>query len=257
MTSTFLTSNAPSGRTFPAPRAVLFDLDDTLWPIGPVIAQAEVVLHDWLKENTPEVARKFSIETLREHRMALLEQEPSLRLDLAALRRAGLEHAFEQVGADPAHIDSAMRHYMVARNAVTLYEDVLPGLMRLQDKVLVGSISNGNANLEVIGLAHHFKVSLAAATFGGTGRRARRSGLCRRRLAARCSGGPKGGFAGSVDEPPGQRRAPGTGRASGCDLLEFCRAFGVAGTGAARLMHASSLPACIIKSVVPDMYHQR
>jgi putative hydrolase of the HAD superfamily len=166
MTSTSLTPNTPSGRVFSAPRAVLFDLDDTLWPIGPVIAQAEVVLYDWLKENTPEVARKFSIETLREHRMALLEQEPSLRLDLAALRRAGLERAFEQVGADPAHIDSAMRHYMVARNAVTLYEDVLPGLMRLQDKVLVGSISNGNANLEVIGLAHHFKVSLAAATFG-------------------------------------------------------------------------------------------
>jgi HAD superfamily hydrolase (TIGR01549 family) len=162
------TSGGDSGsRSGPRPpRAVLFDLDDTLWPIGPVIAQAEVVLYDWLKENTPEVARQFTIETLREHRMALLEQEPRLRLDLGALRRAGLAHAFELAGADPARLDSAMLHYTAARNAVTLYDDVLPGLMRLQDKVLVGSISNGNANLEVIGLAHHFKVSLAAATFG-------------------------------------------------------------------------------------------
>jgi putative hydrolase of the HAD superfamily len=37
----------------PAVKAVLFDLDDTLWPIVPVIARAEQLLFDWLRQNAP------------------------------------------------------------------------------------------------------------------------------------------------------------------------------------------------------------
>jgi len=59
-----------------------------------------------------------------------------------------------------------MLHFFAARNAVTPYDDVLPGLLRLQDKLLVGSISNGNADLKAIGLSQHFKVSVAAHEFG-------------------------------------------------------------------------------------------
>lgn len=40
-------SLAPVKSTVP-PKAILFDLDDTLWPIAPVIAAAETLLHDWL-----------------------------------------------------------------------------------------------------------------------------------------------------------------------------------------------------------------
>ncbi|TWI61544.1 putative hydrolase of the HAD superfamily [Pseudoduganella lurida] len=148
------------------PRAVLFDLDDTLWPIAPVIAAAEAALHAWLAEHAPRVAQAFSIEELRARRLALLAEQPHLHLDLAALRRAGLEMAFADVGEDVSRIAAAMEHYLAARNAVQPYDDVLPGLLRLAGQVTLGSISNGNADLEVIGLAHHFKVSLAAAQFG-------------------------------------------------------------------------------------------
>lgn len=149
-----------------APKAILFDLDDTLWPIGPVIVQAEIALHDWLAANAPKVAQQYSIDALRQQRFDLLAQQPHLKADLGALRRAGLHCAFEATGEDCAKVEAAMRHFLVARNAVNLYDDVLPGLSWLKDKVLLGSISNGNADLEVIGLAHHFKVSLAAGRFG-------------------------------------------------------------------------------------------
>ncbi len=148
------------------PRAILFDLDDTLWPIGPVIAEAELTLHAWLTEHAPKVAQAFTIEELRARRMALLAADPAHHLDLAKLRRAALQAAFEHVGEDLAHVDGAMTHFHSARNTVKLYDDVLPGLLRLSDKVILGSVSNGNADLEVIGLAHHFKVSLAASRFG-------------------------------------------------------------------------------------------
>ncbi|MET3131065.1 2-haloalkanoic acid dehalogenase type II [Oxalobacteraceae bacterium GrIS 1.11] len=155
-------SAAPASR----PKALLFDLDDTLWPIGPVIAQAEITLHAWLAAYAPKVAQQFSIETLRRERLALLAREPQLQLDLGQLRRAGLRAAFAQAGEDPSKVEAAMQHFFAARNAVTPYPDVLPGLASLKGSVLLGSISNGNADLEAIGMAHHFQVSLAAARFG-------------------------------------------------------------------------------------------
>jgi HAD superfamily hydrolase (TIGR01549 family) len=148
------------------PRAILFDLDDTLWPIGPVIARAEEKVHAWLAANTPRVTERFSIEELRAARMALLKQQPEFHLDLGALRRAGLHAAFAEVGEDAASVEHAMQVYYQARNTVELYEDVLPALEELGTLAVVGSISNGNADLETIGLAHHFKFSLSAGAHG-------------------------------------------------------------------------------------------
>jgi len=148
------------------PKAILFDLDDTLWPIAPVIAEAELTLHAWLTEHAPGVTKNFTIEQLRLHRMELLAARPELHVDLGALRRASLNEVFAHAGEDATNVDGAMRHFFAARNAVKPYDDVLPGLLKLKQQVLLGTISNGNADLEVIGLAHHFKVSLAAADFG-------------------------------------------------------------------------------------------
>ncbi|MFP5394127.1 MAG: HAD family hydrolase [Gammaproteobacteria bacterium] len=148
------------------PKAILFDLDDTLWPIEPVILQAEETLHDWLRNNAPLVAERFSIDRLRQARLALLAQQPEFQLDLGALRRAGLIAAFEEAGEDIDKVEEAMVQFYAARNAVIPYDDVLPGLMRLKGRVLVGSVSNGNADLQAIGLSHHFKVSVAAHQLG-------------------------------------------------------------------------------------------
>lgn len=148
------------------PKAILFDLDDTLWPIAPVIIEAEQKLHAWLAEHAPRVADRFSIENLRQARLALLATRPEFHLDLGALRRAGLTSAFEEAGEDLDKVELAMIHFFAARNAVVPYDDVIPGLLRLKGRVLVGSISNGNADLQAIGLSHHFKVSVAASQLG-------------------------------------------------------------------------------------------
>jgi HAD superfamily hydrolase (TIGR01549 family) len=148
------------------PKAILFDLDDTLWPIGPVIARAEQSLHDWLATHAPRVARDFSIEVLRQERLAMLARAPAYGHDLGALRRAGLHQAFARAGEDQAKVDAAMIHFFAARNTVVLYPDVLPALERLGATWLLGSVTNGNADLHAIGLARHFSVSLAASQFG-------------------------------------------------------------------------------------------
>jgi putative hydrolase of the HAD superfamily len=148
------------------PKAIMFDLDDTLWPIAPVIVQAEESLFAWLRQNAPRVAERFTIDGLRQARLELLARQPEFHLDLGKLRRAGLHAAFQEAGEDAAKVELAMLHFFDARNAVTPYEDVLPGLARLQGRLLVGSISNGNADLKAIGLSHHFKVSVAAHELG-------------------------------------------------------------------------------------------
>ena len=148
------------------PQALLFDLDDTMWPIGPVIAAAETGWHAWLAERAPAVTAKYSVEALRALRMALLEKQPELMADLYQLRRAALESVFAETGADAAHIEGAMQHFNVLRNDVTLYDDVAPVLAELRGMLRLGVITNGNADLEVIGLHHHFEVALSSARFG-------------------------------------------------------------------------------------------
>ncbi|WP_040787350.1 HAD family hydrolase [Massilia niastensis] len=152
--------------TRPWPKAVLFDLDDTLWPIAPVIIEAEKILYAWLAEHAPRVVRQYTIDTLRQARLELLARRPEFELDLGALRRAGLIAAFEQAGEDVGKVELAMVEFFAARNAVIPYDDVLPGLLRLKSRVRIGSITNGNADLETIGLSRHFHGSVSAPRLG-------------------------------------------------------------------------------------------
>ncbi len=156
----------PTPTRRPWPKAILFDLDDTLWPIAPVILQAEQTLHAWLQQHAPRVADRFSVDNLRQARLALLASKPEFHLDLGALRRAGLTSAFEEAGEDLDKVEHAMVHFFAARNAVIPYDDVVPGLLRLKGRALLGSVTNGNADLQAIGLAHHFQVSVAAFQLG-------------------------------------------------------------------------------------------
>ncbi|HEV2611086.1 MAG TPA: HAD family hydrolase [Noviherbaspirillum sp.] len=147
-------------------KAVLFDLDDTLWPIMPVIRRAEDVLFAWLQTHAPAVASQFTVEGLRERRRLLLEQNPHYRLNLAKLRHAGLTEAFLAAGEDCAKIDLAMAVFSKARNEVTPFDDVIPALEKLKRRFYLGSVSNGVADLEMIGLAKYFQASIAAHSFG-------------------------------------------------------------------------------------------
>lgn len=70
------------------PKAILFDLDDTLWPIAPVILQAEETLFAWLREHAPRVAQQFTIDSLRQARLELLARQPEFQVDLGKIGRA-------------------------------------------------------------------------------------------------------------------------------------------------------------------------
>ncbi|MET0961511.1 MAG: HAD family hydrolase [Noviherbaspirillum sp.] len=150
----------------PAIKAVLFDLDDTLWPIVPVIVRAERLLFDWIREHAPAVASSYSIEEMRARRVALLKSEPRYTVNLAALRHAVLSEVFAACGENTGAVDTAMEIFTDARNQVEPYPDVHPVLASLSRRVVLGSVSNGVADLGAIGMAHYFSISVAAHQFG-------------------------------------------------------------------------------------------
>ena len=149
-------------------KAILFDLDDTLWPTATVIAYAEQTLHAWLSQHAPLVAA-LSIEQLRQKRQALVAANPYFKIDLWALRQQLLHEVFAEVGevdSDGSRARQAMQVFARARSEVQMFDDVKPALAALEKQWHLGSISNGFANLQQIGIAQHFKVSLAAHEFG-------------------------------------------------------------------------------------------
>lgn len=147
-------------------RALLFDLDDTLWPIMPVIERAERLMFDWLREQVPQITEQYTIASMRARRAELMATHPRFRVDLWALRHAALTEAFVACGADTAHIEAAMAVFTTARNQVTLFDDVTRCLPRLAERMTLGSLTNGAADLQQIGLDQHFSISLAAHQIG-------------------------------------------------------------------------------------------
>lgn len=147
-------------------RALFFDLDDTLWPITPVIVQAEQVLFAWLAAHAPRVAASYSIDMMRQQRIQLMQARPELAIDLQALRYQALLDTFLRCDEDSALVTAAMQVFNQARNQVQLFDDVAHCLPHLAKLVKLGSLTNGAADLEAIGLAHHFEVSLSAHKIG-------------------------------------------------------------------------------------------
>ncbi|HEY5972622.1 MAG TPA: HAD-IA family hydrolase, partial [Pseudoxanthomonas sp.] len=151
--------------SFPV-RAITLDLDDTLWPFAPIGARIEQVLHAWMLEHSPRTAELFPIVAMRALRERLFAENPHLVHDLSALRRLTLERALQESGADPALLEPAYETFYAERNQVECYPDSIAALQRLAARVPVAAVTNGNADLQRIGLAQHFAFQLGAREHG-------------------------------------------------------------------------------------------
>lgn len=151
-------------------RAITLDLDDTLWPVEPTIQRAERLAHELLHTRVPELLAEWSIERLRERRLAIYTEQPAMRHDFLSIRRLALQEAFRHAGAEDAQsaplIEEALALFMIERNKVELYPEVLACLERLAARYRVASLSNGNACLVQIGLNHHFHAMISAHAHG-------------------------------------------------------------------------------------------
>ncbi|WP_201022738.1 HAD family hydrolase [Tepidimonas taiwanensis] len=148
-------------------RAITLDLDDTLWPVRPTIERAEAALQDWLRDHAPATAALLADAPLRQAIRADVEQRHADRWhDLTFLRREAIREALRRAGDDPALADPAFEVFYVARQRVELYADARPALEALAARYPVVALSNGNADVQRIGIGHWFVAQVGAREAG-------------------------------------------------------------------------------------------
>jgi putative hydrolase of the HAD superfamily len=147
-------------------QAIIFDLDDTLWEVGPVIVRAEHAMLDFLATRYPRVLELHTLDSMREVRARMAIEHPAMRHDFTWLRLESLRRHAREAGYPETMAQEAFAVFYRVRNEVTLYDDVLPALERLHLRFRLFAISNGNADLAAIGLARFFEHTLAARDAG-------------------------------------------------------------------------------------------
>lgn len=147
-------------------QAIIFDLDDTLWEVGPVIVRAEHAMLAFLAERYPRVLELHTLDSMRDVRARMALEHPAMRHDFTWLRLESLRHHAREASYPASMAQEAFEVFYRARNEVTLYDDVLPALEQLHTRFRLFAVSNGNADLAAIGLARYFEGALAAREAG-------------------------------------------------------------------------------------------
>jgi FMN hydrolase / 5-amino-6-(5-phospho-D-ribitylamino)uracil phosphatase len=152
----------------PAPLVLSFDLDDTLWPIAPVILAAEEELESWLQLHHPQVMRRHTVESLRTIRAHMAHEYPERAHDMTFLRHRAIMKLFGNDSAAERHADAAFEVFYAARNRITLYDDVPAALARLGRRYHLFALSNGNADLGRCGIGELFEGHITAIAAGAS-----------------------------------------------------------------------------------------
>ena len=147
-------------------RCVTFDLDDTLWPCEPTIINAEIALYEWLSENYSNITKHYSLDDLRAHRIDFANRNIHIAHDVTALRRESLAELAKQFEY-PIHMaEEGLALFRKHRNKISFFDDALPTLSVLAKQFKIGAITNGNADLEAIGVSEYFDYVVTAQEAG-------------------------------------------------------------------------------------------
>lgn len=166
-------------------KAITFDLDDTLWDVWPVVERAEELLHDWLAAHYPRIPEQLTPLELRGLCSEVAAARPDLAYDRTWLRKQALNLAAHRAGYRQFDVEGAFEVFFLARNAVEPFAEVRPTLERLSRRYRLASLSNGNADLRLIGLDDLFVFSLNAIDLHAAKPDPRFFQEASRRLAAR------------------------------------------------------------------------
>ena len=151
-------------------KLITFDLDDTLWPNHKVIVDAEKALWSFLMMKVPQVKDQLNEDNINRIRVELVEKDNSLKFNLTKFRKEVVKALLLELGLDENeaiyYSNESFHEFFKVRNKVQLYKDAKTILERLHRKVLIGSLSNGNADLEIIGINSFFDFSVNSKDVG-------------------------------------------------------------------------------------------
>lgn len=153
-------------------KLITFDLDNTLWNNDSVIEKAEAACYAFLQEQSPALTKQYSISDLSVLRQKIMAESPQLSAQVSKARKLSIKKALETTGYDAAKIPELVSRafdvFFQARNQVTPFPHTLPLLKALKEKYQLISITNGNSDLQKIGLAEYFCHCLSAEKVGAS-----------------------------------------------------------------------------------------
>lgn len=147
-------------------KVITFDLDDTLWPIEPVLMQAEQRQYDWLKKHAPQLALKYSLTQLTRLRLDLYHDHPHYHHQISQVRIDATAQALCQCGyakgQAQALAQQAFDIFLHARHQVELFNEVPTVIEQLASDYRLGVLTNGNADIYRLPIGHWFDFSFSA-----------------------------------------------------------------------------------------------
>lgn len=151
-------------------KLLTFDLDNTLWDVDSIVLRADKAMRQWIRREHADFAAGFDFRELGRLRAAVMQERPDILHDLTQLRievfrRAFLEGGYDEAAARAAS-EGAFEVFFRERNRVEFFPDVPEGLATLKAGYEMYSISNGNADIERVGLAHIFSRHFSAISVG-------------------------------------------------------------------------------------------
>ncbi|NVD08183.1 5-amino-6-(5-phospho-D-ribitylamino)uracil phosphatase YigB [Vibrio sp. JPW-9-11-11] len=150
-------------------KAMTFDLDDTLYDNRPIIRQVEKQMVRWLHTTHP-VSASQSLSWWRELKLQLARQDAWLVNDVTLWRFKQIEQGLLQLGysATQAHqaAQQAIDKVLSLRSDFTVPQETHRVMSELAERLPLVAITNGNVDVEKIGLADYFSLVLKAGPDG-------------------------------------------------------------------------------------------
>jgi putative hydrolase of the HAD superfamily len=152
-------------------KCITFDLDDTLWAVDPVIVEANKTLYQWLAEHAELFVKCYQLSDFDQLKHRALAVFPDISHSVTLIRLKQLEIGLIEAGYSAeqavALSHQAFEVFIEARNQVELFEHARSMLEQLKASgYLIGALSNGNADVNRVGLGDIFDFALNADGVG-------------------------------------------------------------------------------------------
>lgn len=151
-------------------RVITMDLDDTLWEVMPVILRAEAALRSWFAEHYPSIPEQVSNEQMLALRAEIVTRYRDRAHDLTFLRKQTIVATARAAGYNETLAvsisEEAFAVFNEHRNRLDLFPDARPALEKLASRYRLIAVTNGNADLELIGIDDLFEGYVSARTAG-------------------------------------------------------------------------------------------
>ena len=151
-------------------RLITLDLDNTLWDIEKTMVRAEKELRLHLKSVSVNAFDIYCSETTSEIRERLLREQPEIRSNLTEFRKLLLGEVFFRAGNSVQDskmlANSAFNKFFEFRNKVVFFEGAIDVLKALSERYKVYALTNGNADVKMIGIDKFLSGAISSADVG-------------------------------------------------------------------------------------------